>query len=123
IIAPAMRQTAATMRKADNAVAEVDRAMNWARARTPNAISGASTMCESRKNRCKTNNADGAALRFRSVIQTKNGPVKTNATRLNQKYQRVRRKAWIAPKTVSNPATGPKETQSAASRSQGGPPV
>src|SRR5947208_14377106 len=90
IIATATRQTAATMRKADNAVAEVDRAMNWARARTPNAISGARTMCGRTKNRCKTNNADGAALRFRSVIQTKNGPLKIKATRLNQKYQRAR---------------------------------
>src|SRR5437868_15517065 len=96
---------------------------NSASATTPNAASGASTICESKKNRCRTKSADGAAARFRFVIQIEDGATNAKAIRLNQKYQRARRKTRSAPIIMSNPLTDPKESMRASSLGQGGPPV
>src|SRR5438105_14320136 len=92
----AARQVTVTTRKANADVEPIDRVTNCASARTPNAASGATATRESRKNRCSTNSADGAVLRFRLLIQAKNGPAKINAIRLQQKYHRARSNAWIA---------------------------
>src|SRR6476660_7685039 len=119
----AIRQVAATMRNANDGAEPIERATNCASETTPRAAKGARTTWDRRKNRCRTNNAAGAVLRFRSLIHTKKGPAKTNAIKLNQKYQRASLKARIAPIIMSSALTDPNERPSTAILSHGDPPM
>jgi len=65
------KHAAATIRKAIESFDAIERATNRERATTPNATNGARTTPGSKKKRCKTKSADGAVVRFRSLIQTK----------------------------------------------------
>src|ERR1041384_7650797 len=112
-----------TTRKTTRSPEFKSHATNRAMPITPKAINGANTTCESGKNRRRMNNATGEVARFRFVNQTKNGPVKTKASTLNQKNQRARRSASIAPTQIRNPAAVAKERKNAASLGKAEPPV
>src|SRR5260370_42041626 len=105
----AIRQAAAARRKGKSGHVGTYRAMTFAIVKTTNANNGARTTCDSKKKRCKTNNADGAIARLRSVIATKSGPTQTKAITVNQKYHRSRRWTTIAPNNANVPAAGPND--------------